>query len=75
MARVIQQSHDEDLRKILQSVHKGEIQLPEFQRNWIWDDQKIRLLIASILQSYPIGVITMMKYNAVPLAFGHRPLN
>lgn len=74
MPQVIQQSHDEALSDILRDVHSGEIQLPEFQRNWIWDDQKIRRLIASISQSYPIGVITMMKYKAVPLKLGHRLL-
>jgi uncharacterized protein with ParB-like and HNH nuclease domain len=26
------------LKDILDQIKKGEIQLPEFQRGWVWDD-------------------------------------
>ena len=36
------QSNDNDLKDLLVQVGKGELQLPEFQRSWVWDDSKIR---------------------------------
>jgi hypothetical protein len=54
------QSHDTDIGKILEDIDSGEIRLPEFQRNWVWDDKRIRSLIASILNAYPIGAVMFM---------------
>ena len=70
-----QSSHDEELSDLLKDIHDGKIQLPEFQRGWIWDDQRIRSLIASVSQGYPMGVITLMKYNTASLKFAYRQLN
>jgi len=28
------------LFEILRDIHKGKIQLPDFQRGWIWDDNR-----------------------------------
>ena len=76
MPKVIKQSSsNEELSDILKDIHDGKIQLPEFQRGWIWDDQRIRSLIASVSQGYPMGVVTLMKYNAASLKFGYRQLN
>ena len=35
------------LKDVLDSIAKGEIQLPDFQRGWVWDDLHIKSLIAS----------------------------
>lgn len=35
------QSNDNDLKDLLLQVSRGELQLPEFQRSWVWDDTKI----------------------------------
>ena len=32
----------------MQSVDNGNAQLPDFQRGWVWDDNRIKALIASI---------------------------
>ena len=44
------------LTDILKGIGAKKIQLPDFQRDWIWDDDRIRSLLASISQSFPIGV-------------------
>ena len=31
-----------DMTKLLDQIHEGEIQLPDFQRGWVWDDSHIR---------------------------------
>jgi hypothetical protein len=40
------------LHELLEELHKGQIQLPDFQRGWVWDDDHIRALIASVSLSY-----------------------
>ncbi|MCY3552327.1 MAG: DUF262 domain-containing protein [Candidatus Poribacteria bacterium] len=54
-------SDKRSLQNILEDIETGQIQLPDFQRNWRWDDEHILSLIASISQSFPVGAIMMLK--------------
>ena len=47
------QSLDTNLSQLLAEVKSGSMQLPEFQRDWTWDDNRIRGIIASLSQGYP----------------------
>ena len=49
------------LSKLLEEVSEGKIQLPDFQRGWIWDDDHIRSLLVSIARSFPIGSIMLLE--------------
>src|SRR5437870_10164729 len=49
------------LHELLEDIHKGKIQLPDFQRGWVWDDDHIRALIASVSLSYPIGAVMLLE--------------
>ena len=49
------------LNEILKQVDEGKIQLPDFQRGWIWDDNRIKGLLASIAKSFPIGAIMLLE--------------
>lgn len=49
------------LRKLLDQIQQGAIQLPDFQRGWVWDDNHIRALLASISLSYPIGAVMFLE--------------
>jgi hypothetical protein len=49
------------LSKLLEQVVEGKIQLPDFQRGWIWDDTHIRELLLSIARSFPIGAIMLLE--------------
>jgi hypothetical protein len=49
------------LQELLDEIHKGNTQLPDFQRGWVWDDQHIRALIASVSLSYPIGAVMLLE--------------
>ena len=52
------------LAQLLDQAARGEMQLPDFQRGWVWDDDHIRSLLASISLSYPIGaVMTLVAGN------------
>ncbi len=57
-------SNELPLAELLGWAEKGELQLPDFQRGWVWDDDHIRSLLASISLSYPIGaVMTLVAGN------------
>jgi hypothetical protein len=51
----------EALSDLLTDIGNGKLQLPDFQRGWVWDDEHIRSLLASISQSYPIGAVMMLQ--------------
>ncbi len=51
----------EALLDTLRSIGEGKTQLPDFQRGWVWDDEHIRSLLASISLSYPIGAVMMLE--------------
>ncbi len=46
---------------MLAQVSKGESQLPEFQRSWVWDDGKICKLIESITMGFPMGAVMFLE--------------
>ncbi len=49
------------LESLLKDAECGKLQLPDFQRGWVWDDYAIRSLMASISQSFPIGALMMLQ--------------
>ncbi len=49
------------LYEILNDVHSGRIQLPDFQRGWVWDDNRIKGLLASVAKSFPIGAVMLLE--------------
>ena len=52
------------LAELLGRAECGDLQLPDFQRGWVWDDEHIRSLLVSISLSYPIGaVMTLVAGN------------
>ena len=55
------QSNDTDLKDLLQQVGRGKIQLPDFQRSWVWDDAKICKLIESITMGFPMGALMFLE--------------
>jgi uncharacterized protein with ParB-like and HNH nuclease domain len=54
-------STKESLLDLLRSIGEGKTQLPDFQRGWVWDDEHIRSLLASVSLSYPIGAVMMLQ--------------
>lgn len=49
------------LSKLLDQIVEGKIQLPDFQRGWVWDDSHIRSLLVSIARSFPIGSVMLLE--------------
>ena len=49
------------LQKLLGNAHDGILQLPDFQRSYVWNDDEIQNLIASVAKGYPIGAFLSLK--------------
>ncbi|MFP8884977.1 MULTISPECIES: DUF262 domain-containing protein [Streptomyces] len=49
------------LKDVLRDVASGVLQLPDFQRDWKWDDERIRALIATVTLDYPLGVVMALE--------------
>lgn len=57
MAGTTFQTNPYDLHKLLEDCHRGVLQLPDFQRSWVWDEDRIKSLIASISRAFPVGAL------------------
>lgn len=51
----------EDLKDLLKSVDTGKLQLPEFQRSYVWNDSDVRALLASVLKGFPVGALLTLE--------------
>jgi hypothetical protein len=61
------------LDKLLDDCHQGAIQLPDFQRSWVWDEDRIKSLIASISRAFPVGAL-MTLVSGGEVNFKPRPI-
>jgi hypothetical protein len=68
-------SKKEGLQDLLRDIHDCKIQLPDFQRDWRWDDDHIKSLLASVSLSYPIGSVLLMETGGPDGRFAPRPLD
>src|SRR4051794_27543010 len=69
------ESPDVELEDLLELAASGKLQLPDFQRGWKWDDDRIRALIASVAQGHPVGVAMTLEvggggsnFKPIPIA-------
>lgn len=67
-------SDEVPLAQLLEQARTGELQLPDFQRGWVWDDNHIASLLASISVSYPIGSVMTLQTGNPDVRFKPRPL-
>ena len=67
-------STKQSLQDILKDIKSGKTQLPDFQRGWVWDDNHIKSLLASISVSYPIGAVMLLETGNPDVRFRPRPV-
>lgn len=67
-------STQETLKGLLEEAHDGRIQVPEFQREFLWSDEWIRDLLASVSLSYPIGAVMLLETGNPDVRFKSRPI-
>jgi hypothetical protein len=67
------QTNPFDLNKLLEDCHRGVLQLPDFQRSWVWDEDRIKSLIASVSRAFPVGALMSLDTGG-PVNFKPRPV-
>ncbi len=66
-------STKEDLRDILENAHTGALQLPDFQRDYVWEDSDVKSLIASVAKGFPVGALLTLETGG-EVRFKPRPI-
>ena len=64
-----------NLGQLLGMVRTGKVQLPDFQRPWKWDDDRILSLLATVTLGYPLGVLMTLETGGPGTRFKPRPLD
>jgi hypothetical protein len=67
------QTNPYDLSKLLEDCHRGVLQLPDFQRSWVWDEDRIKSLIASVSRAFPVGALMTLETGG-DVNFKPRPI-
>jgi hypothetical protein len=67
------ETNPKSLGDLLAQVRNQALQLPDFQRDWVWTDEGVRQLLASVASGFPIGAILTLKTGG-ELRFKTRPL-
>ncbi|NLX87564.1 MAG: DUF262 domain-containing protein [Clostridiales bacterium] len=62
--------HQQSIEILLSWIQAGEIAIPEIQRPFVWDAVKVRDLMDSLYQGYPIGYLIAWKNPDVKLKDG-----
>ena len=65
-------TNDRKITDLMATVHSGKTQLPDFQRGWVWDDNRIKAIIASITNGYPVGAAMFLEYGNENIRFKYR---
>jgi len=67
------QTNPYKLSKLLEECHRGVYQLPDFQRSWVWDEDRIKSLIASVSRAFPVGALMTLETGG-DVNFKPRPI-
>lgn len=51
------------LAELLAQVRDGRVQLPDFQRGYKWDDDRIRELLVTVLRGHPMGALMQLAHS------------
>lgn len=73
MAESTFRTNPEKLSALLAACSDGTLQLPDFQRSWVWDEVRIKSLIASVSRDFPVGALMALDTGG-PVNFKPRPV-
>lgn len=68
------QTNDRQITDLMKAIDEGRAQLPDFQRGWVWDDGRIKALIASITSNFPVGAAMFLEYGNANIRFKYRTI-
>ena len=58
----------------MKAIDSGAAQLPDFQRGWVWDNERIKALILSVIRGFPVGAAMFLEYGNKSIQFKHNPI-
>lgn len=61
------------LPDMIRDITAGKVQLPDFQRGWVWDDSHVRSLLVSVARSFPVGAVMLLDTGG-EVRFQVRPI-
>jgi hypothetical protein len=64
---------NEPLVNLLRDVHEGKMQLPEFQRDYVWDEEDVCSLLESVVKGFPVGALLTLECGG-QVNFKRRPI-
>ena len=54
------------IEELIYSIKNNDIVIPEFQREFVWGNDRVKSLINSLMLEYPVGGILIWKPNNPP---------
>ncbi|WP_342319608.1 GmrSD restriction endonuclease domain-containing protein [Corynebacterium mayonis] len=63
------------LSDLFARTERGELQVPDFQRDYVWDIDRVRTLVTSVLRGYPIGSLLALDTRNVEVRFKSRAIH
>lgn len=63
-----------ELGEYLAWTRSGEIQLPDFQRGYMREDERIRQLLVTVLRGHPMGAVMLLKTGNSQVRFKPRAI-
>lgn len=63
-----------ELGEYVKWTREGKIQLPDFQRGYKWEDERIRQLLVTVLRGHPMGAVMLLKTGNAQVRFKPRAI-
>lgn len=68
------QTPQHELSDYLKWTTSGKIQLPDFQRSYKWEDERIRQLLVTVVRGHPMGAVMMLATGNDQVRFKPRAI-
>lgn len=62
------------LSDYLKWTTSGYLQLPDFQRGWTWEDERVRSLLVTVLRGHPMGAVMLLETGNDLVRFKPKPI-
>lgn len=62
------------LAEYVKWAREGKLQLPDFQREYKWDDERVRQLIVTVLRGHPMGIVMLLQTGNEQVRFKPKPI-
>jgi hypothetical protein len=51
------------IRELIQSIYAGQVRIPAFQREFVWDSDRVAQFVDSLYKQYPFGSLLFWRSN------------